>query len=307
MTAESQVVLSQSLPDPAPLAVASRNWTRWVGPGISLLILAAVLYQLRGLDFAGIWKMLPVSIGFWTAFIGYYMAAPVSEWIIFRRLWGLPVQGIAALLRKLVSNEILLGYIGEVYFYAWARRHATITSAPFGAIKDSAILSALAGNVVTLVLTILSWPFFAVLRFNNTGHGVEWSVIFVLATSLLITFFRRRVFSLPRPELWFVTWVHFGRIFITTILSAYMWYCLIPDIDLVWLLVLSTTRLLLSRLPFLPNKDLAFAGLAAFLIGHDSMLVSAMALMGTLLLATHILVGAVLGATELLGEGRSHA
>ena len=148
MTAESQVVLSQSLPDPAPLAVASRNWTRWVGPGISLLILAAVLYQLRGLDFAGIWKMLPVSIGFWTAFIGYYMAAPVSEWIIFRRLWGLPVQGIAALLRKLVSNEILLGYIGEVYFYAWARRHATITSAPFGAIKDSAILSALAGNVV---------------------------------------------------------------------------------------------------------------------------------------------------------------
>jgi hypothetical protein len=89
------------------------------------------------------------------------------------------------------------------------------------------------------------------------------------------------------------------------VLSAYMWYCLLPDLDMIWLLLLSTMRLLLSRLPFLPNKDLAFAGLAAFFVGHDSMLVTAMALMASLLLATHILVGATLGAAELVREGRS--
>ena len=309
MTTDSQGTVQgtvRSTPlDPAPLVVASRNWARWLGPGISILILGAVLYQLRSLDFAQLWHLLPVSIGFWLAFIAYYMASPVSEWIIFRRLWGLPLRGMAALLRKLVSNEILLGYLGEVYFYAWVRRNSAISAAPFGAIKDVTILSALAGNIVTLVLTLVSWPFFAVLHISAPGRGIEWSIVFVLATSLAITFFRQRLFSLPRPELWFVTWIHFTRIFATTILSAYMWYCLLPDIDLIWLLLLSTMRLLLSRLPFLPNKDLAFAGLAAFFVGHDSLLVTAMALMASLLLAAHILVGTVLGAVELLKEGRS--
>jgi hypothetical protein len=305
MTTESQGVAASAPLDPAPLVVASRNWTRWAGPTISVLILLAVLYQLRSLDIAELRSLLPASIGFWLAFGAYYLAGPASEWIIFRKLWGLPLRGMGALLRKLVSNEILLGYLGEVYFYAWARRNSSITAAPFGAIKDVTILSALAGNAVTLLLTLVSWPFFPVLHFHSAGRGLEWSVVFVLATSLLITFFRRRIFSLPHAELWFVTWIHFARIFATTVLSAYMWYCLLPDLDMIWLLLLSTMRLLLSRLPFLPNKDLAFAGLAAFFVGHDSMLVTAMALMASLLLATHIMVGAILGAAELVREGRS--
>lgn len=305
MTTNSPGAVTSPSLDPAPLVVASRNWSRWVGPGISLLVLVAVAYQLRSLNFSELWRILPVSIGFWLAFVGYYLVSPISEWIMYRRLWGLPLRGMAALLRKLVSNEILLGYLGEVYFYAWARRNSSISAAPFGAIKDVTILSAMAGNVVTLILTLISWPFFAVLHLNSTGRSVEWSIVFVLATSLIITFFRQRLFSLPRGELWFVTWIHFARIFATTILAAYMWYCLLPDIDLVWLLLLSTMRLLLSRLPFLPNKDLAFAGLAAFFVGHDSLLVTAMALMASLLLAAHVMVGAVLGALDLLKEGRS--
>lgn len=305
MTSESQGVATAASLDPAPLVVASRGWTRWLGTGISILLIGAVLYQLRTLDVAELWRMLPTSIGFWVAFVAAYMISPMSEWIIFHRLWGLPIRGIAALLRKLVSNEILLGYLGEVYFYAWVRRNSSISSAPFGAIKDVTILSALAGNIVTLGLTLVSWPFFPVLHFSSPGRGLEWSVVFVLATSLLITFFRQRLFSLPRGELWFVTWMHFARIFATLILSAYMWYCLMPGIDLIWLLLLTTMRLLLSRLPFLPNKDLAFAGLAAFFVGNDSLLVAAMALMASLSLAAHIMVGMTLGAVELFKEGRS--
>lgn len=305
MTSESQGVVTAAPLDPAPLVVASRNWTRWLGTGISVLLILAVLYQLRTLDVAELWAMLPTSIGFWVAFVAAYMISPLSEWVIFRRLWGLPVRGIAALLRKLVSNEILLGYLGEVYFYAWVRRNSSISSAPFGAIKDVTILSALAGNIVTLGLTLVSWPFFPVLHFSSPGRGLEWSIVFVLATSLVITFFRQRLFSLPRGELWFVTWMHFARIFATLILSAYMWYCLMPGIDLIWLLLLTTMRLLLSRLPFLPNKDLAFAGLAAFFVGNDSLLVAAMALMASISLAAHIMVGMTLGAVELFKEGRS--
>lgn len=46
------------------------------------------------------------------------------------------MAGIGALLRKLVSNELLLGYLGEAQFYAWARSRTNMTTAPFGAIKD---------------------------------------------------------------------------------------------------------------------------------------------------------------------------
>ncbi|MET0240711.1 MAG: hypothetical protein ABW184_12530 [Sphingobium sp.] len=294
-----------AIPDPQPLAVTPRNWTRFVGPAISLLVLGAVLYQLRFLDFAQLWSMLPFSPSFWAAFAFAYMVTPLADWVIFRRLWHLPVSGIAALTRKMVSNDLLLGYLGEVYFYAWARRNGQITAAPFGAIKDVAILSALAGNAVTLVLVLLCWPFMGFLHRNISGNSIEYSVLFVLGMSLAITFFRNRLFSLPSKELWIVTGIHMVRIFASLILTAWMWYCLMPGVDLVWLLLLNTMRLLVSRLPFVPNKDLAFAALAAFFVGHDNLLVTAMTLMASISLAAHIFVGAALGASELLSEGRN--
>ncbi|HEX7820515.1 MAG TPA: hypothetical protein VF463_07830 [Sphingobium sp.] len=291
--------------DPAPLKVAPRSWTRFLGPVISLLVLAAVIYQLRFLHFSHLWNLLPTSIAFWAAFLVAYMITPLADWLIFRRLWNLPARGIAALMRKMVTNDLLLGYLGEVSFYAWARRNSSITAAPFGAIKDVAILSALAGNLVTLVLVLLCWPFMGFLHRNVQDNSIEYSILFVLGLSLVITFFRNRLFSLPARELWIVTGIHMVRILVSLILTAYMWYCLMPDIDLVWLLLLNTMRLLLSRLPFVPNKDLAFAALAAFFVGHDNVLVTAMTLMASISLAAHLLVGAILGAMDLVTEGRN--
>lgn len=306
MNSETQTAPAPAALDPAPLAVASRNWTRWVGPGISLLILGAVLYQLRSIDLAELWRILPVRIDFWIAFIAVYVATPVADWIIFRGLWKLPARGIAALMRKQVSNEILLGYLGEVYFYAWARRNSSVTTAPFGAIKDVTILSALTGNIVTLGLLLVCWPYYKLLQFNSQDNGVEWSIAFVIALSLGITLLRRRLFSLPPRQLWFVTGVHVGRIVTALLLTSFAWFCLLPGIGLAWLLLLSTMRMLLSRLPFLPNKDLTFAALTAFVIGNDNVVVPAMALMASLFLAAHLVVGAVLGASELLKEGRAN-
>ncbi|HEX7852210.1 MAG TPA: hypothetical protein VF503_00780 [Sphingobium sp.] len=308
MTPDSQggaTTADATILDPAPLKVSPRHWTRFVGPGISLLVLGAVLYQLRFLDMHLLWRMLPTNFAFWSAFLVAYMITPLSDWVIFRRLWNLPARGIPALMRKMVSNDLLLGYLGEVYFYTWARRNASISSAPFGAIKDVAILSALAGNVVTLLLVLFCWPFMGFLHRNVQGNSIEYSVLFVLGLSLVITFFRNRLFSLPAKELWIVTGIHMFRIFVSLTLTAYMWYCLMPDIDLVWLLLLNTMRLLVSRLPFIPNKDLAFAALAAFFVGHDNTLVAAMTLMASISLAAHLMVGAVLGALDLLKEGQT--
>jgi hypothetical protein len=270
---------------------------------VSLLMLAAVAYQLRSLDLRQLRGLVPVSASFWILFLVYYLASPATEWVIFRRLWKLPASGFAALLRKLVSNEILLGYLGEVYFYAWARRSARIDAAPFGAIKDVTILSALTGNLVTLMMVVAVAPLFWPLHLGIDSKALILSVAVVLVTSGAALLVRRRLFTLPRRDLWFVTAAHLVRILATVLLAAAMWHLLLPSVALIWWLILGTARQLLSRLPFLPNKDIVFAAVASLLVGHNSEIVAAMALMATLILAAHLLVGAGLAVSTLAAEG----
>lgn len=84
------------------------------------------------------------------------------------------------------------------------------------------------------------------------------------------------------------------------LLAATAWHLLLPSVALTWWLLLGTLRQLLSRLPFLPNKDVVFAGLASFLVGSDVQIASAIALFASLIVGTHLLVGAYVGAAELL-------
>lgn len=290
--------------DPKPLVEISGSRIRWIGPAVSVLILLAVIFQLRQLDFRHLLGLLPFSPPFWIAFAAYYFAGPFSEWVIFRRLWSLPVGGFTALLRKLVSNEILLGYLGEVYFYAWARRHAQITTAPFGAIKDVTILSALTGNLFTLLMVAVAAPLFGALHLGINSAAFTGSTVFVLILSAAMLLMRKRLFTLPRRELIFVTLVHSARIVVMMMLAATAWHLLLPSVALTWWLLLGTLRQLLSRLPFLPNKDVVFAGLASFLVGSDVQIASAIALFSSLIVGAHLLVGVYVGAAELLRADR---
>ena len=167
------------------------------------------------------------------------------------------------------------------------------------------ILSALVGNGVTLLMVAFALPLMGAVDAGLNRWEVGGSILFVLASSLVAMLLRRRLFTLPRRELWIVAAIHLLRIVATTVLAAVMWHLLLPDIALSWWILLGTLRQLVSRLPFLPNKDVVFAGMAAFLIGRDSEIVAAMALMASLILAAHLLVGMVLGATELLRESRA--
>lgn len=297
-------ILPDETLDTDPQVARNGGWTVSAGPILSLLILCAVAYQLRTIDLGLLRGLLPSAPGFWIAFAAYYLAGPASEWVIFRRLWGLPIEGFGALLRKFVSNEILLGYLGEVYFYAWARRNARITTSPFGAIKDVTILSALTGNVVTLLLVAISAPLFGALHLGIDSMAFVGSTMFILLSSGAVLVFRKRLFTLPRREVRIVAAIHIARIFATILLAALMWHLLLPAVALSWWLLLGTMRQILSRLPFLPNKDLVFAGLATFLVGSDVQIVSAMTLMASLLLGAHLLVGASLGLSGLLRESR---
>ena len=267
---------------------------------VSLATLVAVVWALARLDLHAVWALIPSQPVFWLLYAAYYLVAPLIEWLIYRRLWGLPVSGIAALLRKLVANELLLGYLGEVQFYAWARSRLNMVTAPFGAIKDVTILSALTGNIATLIMLAAAWPLV-----NSGLMGRDVSLVFeslgvVLATSFIILVLRQRLFSLPKRELWLIAALHVLRIVAVVGLAALMWHAVLPAVAIELWLVLATLRMLVSRLPLLPNKDLVFAGISVFLFGHEADIANLMAMMGLLLLVTHVAVGVVFAGGEVL-------
>ena len=268
---------------------------------VSLAMLIAVVLQFRDLSFEAVADMSPTYPGFWALFALFYLIPPLSEWLVYRRLWDMPlVAGTGALVRKLVSNELLLGYLGEAQFYAWARARLKFVTAPFGAIKDVTILSALVGNFATLAMLVWAWPLIASGQLGLEGKTVFISLGVVLVTSFAILLFRKKLFSLPKRDLWFISAVHFARIVAYVMLSAWMWHLVLPEVEMTLWVIMATLRMLVSRLPLLPNKDVVFAGIAVFLLGHDVEIASLMTFMAVLLLITHLVVGALFAALDLI-------
>jgi len=267
--------------------------------GLSLAVMATVVHELGGLKVSDVVAMIPASPLFWLVFALSYLITPASEWLIFHRLWSIPASGVLALLRKKIYNELLLGYLGEAYFYTWARRRVALTAAPFGAVKDVAILSAMTGNAVTVALLAVMIPVVGPSRLGIDAHVLTWSLGVILAISIAAMVLRRRVFTLPRGELVMITHVHLARIVGSTVLSAVLWHLVLPQVALSWWLYLATLRLLVSRLPLVPNKDLLFAGLAVLALGHEQDIAALMALMAGLILTTHLALGTALALHDL--------
>jgi hypothetical protein len=174
-----------------------------------------------------------------------------------------------------------------------------MTAAPFGAIKDVALLSALVGNVATLLLLAVSWPLVTADAIGIQMHTAFLSLGVVLLTSFAMFLFRQKLFTLSRGELGFIAAIHVVRTGASLVLGAVLWHLVLPQIAIGMWLVMSALRMLVSRLPFVPNKDLVFAGLAVFLLGLEPQVGVLMTMMAALTLATHIAVGAGFAIVDL--------
>lgn len=292
----------ESLPPGLPsLPRTERGWTWWLGTIITLAVLIAALMQLAQLDLARVAAIVPSSPAFWLVFALSYFAGPLGDYAIFRRLWQIPAAGFFALLRKLIGNELITGYVGDLYFYTWARQRTGMTSAPFGAVKDVAILSAMAANAVTLVLMLLAYPLLDTLHLGIDSMAFFGSVALMLVISSGVLFFRKKLFSLPARDLWHVTAVQMARVVATLVLTGLCWHLALPAESVELWVLLSAIRMLLSRLPFLPNKDVVFAAVAVFMIGQDAQVGALMAMMASLLLVTHLGLGLLLVGGEAIG------
>ena len=287
-----------------PLRVIRSRWPMAIGMGLTAAMIYGLGRALLGSGLAGLGRAVPHDPRFWITFAALYMSLPTGDYIIFRRLWNVPVGGLAALIKKRIANEVVLGYSGEAYFYAWARARSRMVAAPFGAVKDVSILSAIAGNAITLAMVILALPFAGRLLSHDQLWKVLGSTALIFATSLPFLLFSKRVFTLPRAELWWVFGVHCLRLVAGSVLIALAWHWALPAVPVAMWLLLAAARLLVSRLPLLPNKDLIFANVAVLLIGQGLALSALVALTAALTLLVHGLLIGAFGVHDAITRAR---
>jgi hypothetical protein len=276
------------------------------GLAVTIGVLACVAAAFGRLHVAELFANLPTSAGFWALLAAAYLLAPMLEWIILRRLWRLGAAGFAPLLRKQVANELLLGYSGDAQFYLWARTAMPAQAAPFATLRDMSILSALAGNLATLVLMVLAYPTISHFANGPLLRGAVLATLVIVVSSLGIFAARRAFFdfSLSRRAIAGVFLGHMARIVAMLVLSACLWAALIPGATLGTLMVLGTMRMMLSRVPLIPGKDALFAGGALALMGSDMNIAGALATIAALMIGLHALVGLVTGVEDVLRRSR---
>ena len=274
------------------------------GLAINVGVLSALVVKLHSMPAVEAAITIPAAPGFWILLLLSWFAAPAIDWFILRLLWRLPVTGFGALLRKQSANELFLGYSGDAHFYLWARARLPKRAAPFGTLRDLSIMSALAGNLATLVMMAAAWPWFSALA---GGHLLREAAIAVLAIvgSSLGVFAARQLFftfALSRHALVAVFVAHLGRIALSLILGAMLWATLLPSASFATLLVLATLRAMISRLPLVPGKDALFAG-AALAVSGNAGVAGATATVAMLTIGLHALVAIAGTARDLTGRG----
>lgn len=277
---------------------AAGPWRRALAGLVSVGLIVAILAQLRGVtgEAAAMLASLPAAA--WAVFALSYFVQPTADFLIFRRIWSLPAGAFAALLRKTAINEAVLGYGGELYLFLWARERPAMSEAPFGAVKDVSILSALGGNLLTLGLLAYAAPRLAALRLSEQLGPALWVGVGLAALSLCLLVFARSVFSLPRATLVFVAGVHAARLAAFSGLTLLLWRLALPALPLESWIQLLTLRMLVSRTPFVANKELVFGNLVLLLAGPHAPAALLLASLALAWLAAHLAVLTILGAAD---------
>ncbi len=284
--------------DPEPLVAPRQSpLLRWLTPALSVALLASIAWHLRDIDMTQAWPTNPL---FWIVLFTYWSIGIVGDFIIYRRLWAIPWEGLIALTRKSVGNALLFDLLGETYFYGWARKKLNMATSPFGALKDVTILSALVSNVVTLVMMIFAWPYIERLDLGVTGTAIAASIGVVTLISILIVAFGNKLFSLSKAQLWWVSAVHLTRVLVSTGMIALAWSLYDPTVGFGMWGLLATAKMVASRLPLFVNGDVVFASIVIWFLGRGSQIEQVVAVVTLLTLFIHLVVAGLLALGELL-------
>lgn len=229
-------------------------------------LISYIIYQLDKIGIQEVLLKLPVNPLFYLLFILIYLSLPIWEILIYKIFWKFKFkEGIRPFITKKIFNAEVVGYSGEVYLYSWAKKNFKLSNNQlFGPIKDNAILSSVVSNITILIVLLIFTATTDIDIFNalNISRDKLFIIVGVLLSIVLVLIlFRKNVFSIKANRLWKVVGLHEARILCTYSLELLQWSIVMPDIPFqVWFTLLAV-KIVTSRLPFVPNQDLIFAGL----------------------------------------------
>jgi len=257
---------------------------------LSVLLLAVIVRELSVVDVTGAFRGRSLPPIFWLAFLVFFAISPFIEWMMLRRLWQAPFSGFWAILRKMVYNEMLISYLGDAYLFAWIRRELPHVKKPFAVVKDMAIVSAFVGSVTTLAAIAIAWPFFPEIDQAHLGTAIPLALALPLASGGAIALFRNTFLSLPRGQILWIGAACGIRVIAQAVTAIVMWWSLLPDVPMTTWIVLVAVRMVSTRLPLVPNKDLAFAAVTVALIGSHDAIAPVIVMITTMVVLANVLV-----------------
>ena len=264
---------------PETLGALSAAKTRWLDPSarvlrkvVPLLLLVYLAYAFTQLGWGRIWSSRPAFWLFYVSLIPGAFLQPISDWLIYRNLWGADnAPLLTILLRKQFLNSYLFEYAGEGYFLLWARNNLSLTNSSLvHAVKDTNVLSAGAAlTIIWIVVAALAAIGGAGIGQFVSNHFLAFSLVAAipLLLSLGLVIGGQRVTVLSRRQMVETFSIHFVRCVIAFAIELTSWWlsAALPSLAACFSFV--ALRLFVSRLPLVPRKDLLFISVALATIG----------------------------------------
>lgn len=259
-----------------------------IGGAATLGGLGVALHQFSQQGSQPLVALVTSGFAFWAAFIAMMLVEPAAGYWILRRQLGTGLETIAPLLRKQSLNMLLFSCAGDTLFLAWLQRHIGNAKTALGLVCDMAIVSALVNNVATLALLFLMRGPLQVLAGAQFDDRVVVIAVALAAIPLaLITLRQKMVRSVGLPDMVVAL---SARTVVHSLFSVATWHFALPQVPLQSWLMLIAARMIFSRLPLVPNKDLAFAAAVAILLGPNEQIGSVVAGVALLTLAADALM-----------------
>jgi len=265
---------------------------RW---GIPLALLVIIGHRLTQLGWHQIWVARPGNPGFYLLLVLQFFLQPFGDYLVYRNLWGRAnTPPMAVILRKRLLNTFMLDYSGEAFFYFWAQAHLKLRPGLLvHAIKDSNLLSGGAGLTMVYVMVVMLLAMGG-LRIPAEFNAHGWLYVLVGTVPLILcavlVLGHRKLTTLSRRDIAFTFAVHFLRAVLVLAVEFGLWELSGALPTAVACLQFVALRLVVTRLPLVPNKDLIFMGAGIAAAGVTNVAVTPVATVLVILTAADLVL-----------------
>lgn len=231
-----------------------------------VLVIGFCAWKLNQIGWGETIRKLPLNPIFYLLFAASFAVVPLAEQWIFRILWGARIPW-APLYRKRALNSMVLGYSGDVYFYVWCTARLGLPHRQLlSGVKDSSLLSAIAGTITTVML-VVGLLFAGQHGLLKQMAGAQTQLGFVIVVVGILTIplfilFRRSVFGVSGRDALKIFAIHTVRSWLGLLFQLVQWWVVLPAVPMGtwWLLI--TAQALINQLPLVPNGELIVLALS---------------------------------------------